>query len=96
MSFHQVYLCQSKPKALESLHRSISRPVLVLWTRVVEVIWCGYKRGQEDAGGGASPAFRDGWQPRSEAGEVDQRGHQGRDLHGRLVDQRADELFKGR
>lgn len=38
LPLHQVHLCQTEPEAIESLHRSVSCPMLVLWARVVQIL----------------------------------------------------------
>ena len=60
---------------------AVSGPVLVLGWAVVEVLGSEDERSEEDAVGSAAQAPGKGLQPWPEAGEVDQRGHQSRDLN---------------
>lgn len=96
LAFHQVDLCQSKTKPIVALDRRISSPVLVLRARIVEVLGREDQTSQEDSVNGTSHALGDWWETSLQASQIDQRGHQRRDLNGRLGHDRANEEFERR
>lgn len=65
--------------------------MLVLGGGVVEILSGEDERGEENAVDGATHAFGDGGQTLLQAGEIDERAHQGGDLDMRPVDQGLDE-----
>lgn len=61
LPLHEVHLRQREPEPIIPLDDRVPRPVLVLGTRVIEVL-CGQDQtGQEDAVHGAAHALGDGW-----------------------------------
>lgn len=79
--FHQIHLVHRESKLFVSSHRRVACPMLVLRGRVVEILGGQDERGQKDAMNGAPHSLGYLGQPLSQAGQINQRGHQGRDLH---------------
>ena len=62
LPFHQVDLRHRKSKAFITPDATISGPMLVLRTRVVQVLRRQDERGEENAVDGAWHPLRDGWE----------------------------------
>lgn len=61
LPLHQIDLSQGETKALTSLHRCVSGPMLVLGARIVQALGCKDQRGEEDAMYSASHALGNWW-----------------------------------
>jgi hypothetical protein len=73
----------------------VTRPVLVLGGRVVEVLGGDDQRREKDAVARAVHALGDFGEARLEAFEVDEGAHEGRDLDVGLLDEDGDERLEG-
>lgn len=78
------------------LDMGITCPVAILWRRVVHVLGGNDQAGEKDAVGGALQALGNWRELLAKAFEVKECGHEGGDLDIGLLDQRPDELLKGR
>lgn len=63
LPLHKVHFGEREPEPIIPLDDRIPRPVLVLGTRVVEVLRGQDQTGQEDTVHGAAHALGDGWEP---------------------------------
>ncbi len=86
LSFHKVDLGQAEAKPVMPLHTGISGPVLVLRTRIVQVLGSKDQGSKEDAVDGTAHALGNGWKTRPKTFEVHQGCHEGWHLHRRSVD----------
>lgn len=96
LSFHEVDLDQTKAKAVVTLDAGVSGPVLVLGTRVVDILGGKDQGSEEDAMNCATHALGNRREARSKPVEVNEGCHQGGDLHRGPVDDRDDERFERR
>lgn len=87
LAFHQVGLGLGE-------EGGISRPVLVLWRRVIQVLCSDDENSKEDAMSGARHAFCCRWESRTQTLEVDKRAKQSGDLNVALRNKDGDESFK--
>ena len=92
---HEVDLSDGETEVVEAADSAVASPVLVLGRGVVEVLGSQDEGSKENAVGGALHALGNRRKTRPEAGEVDQAGHQSRDLDVRTLDEGCDELFDG-
>jgi hypothetical protein len=70
--------------------------VLVLRTRVVEVLCSENERSEENPVDSATHTLRDGRKLSLKPGKIYERAHKSWDLHPGSVNKRCDEDFKGR
>lgn len=63
LPLHKVHFGEREPEPIIPLDDRIPCPVLVLGTRVVEVLRSQDQTGQEDTVHGAAHALGDGWEP---------------------------------
>jgi hypothetical protein len=96
LPLHQVDLGQRKPEAVVSLDAAIVCPVLVLRTRVVEVLGCEDEGGEKYSVDGATHALCYWWKTGLETSEVHEGAHERGDLDLGSVDEGGDEGFEGR
>ena len=62
LAFHEVDLREREAETFESLHCSVTGPMLVLGTGVVQIFGGQDERGEEDAMDSAAHALCDWWQ----------------------------------
>lgn len=94
MLLHEIDFGQGEAKGLVSLDPRVASPVLVLGRRIVQVLRRENKRGKEDSVNRTPHPLGHRWQPLLEAGEVNERAHQSRDLNVRAVHKRLDKFLK--
>lgn len=92
--FHEIDFGQIEAEAIVTLHAGITRPVLVLWRRIVQILRRQDERGEKYSVGGTLHAFRRGGEAMLQPTEVHQGRHQRRHLHVRAFDKSADEELK--
>jgi hypothetical protein len=61
LSLHQIDLGQGESEAFKTLYRCVSRPVFVLWTRIIQVLCGKDQRSEEDAVDRTSHTLGDWW-----------------------------------
>jgi hypothetical protein len=94
---HQVDLCAAEAKVVAlGGDVAVVGPVLVLWWAVVEVLSGEDESSEKNAMGGASKTASHRLKLWLEAAQVDESGHESRDLNVRGDNELCDELLKGR